>query len=181
MGGEHNLLNALAAAAAARSAGAPADAVDRALRAFAPPPHRMETVAERDGVRFVNDSKATNPDAAIKALTAYPEGGVHLILGGSDKGGSFDSLAAAVARGGAVRAVYLIGDSAARIASALDAAGVPHDDCGDLAHAMRAAAAAAVAGDTILLSPACASFDQFRDYEDRGERFRALALELAAP
>jgi UDP-N-acetylmuramoylalanine--D-glutamate ligase len=151
---------------------------DRALRAFRAPPHRLEEVAVRaDGVRFVNDSKATNPEAAVMALTAF-EGGVHLILGGSLKGGSFAALAAAVARGPVV-ATYLIGQAAGEIAAALDAAGVTYHRAGDLETAVAQAAGAARPGETVLLSPACASFDQFRDFEHRGERFRELAREVA--
>jgi UDP-N-acetylmuramoylalanine--D-glutamate ligase len=170
--GDHNLQNALAAAAAARFVGVDDAAIDRALREFQPPAHRMQVVAERAGVSFVDDSKATNPDAVIKALTAY-DGGVRLILGGSLKGGSFAALAAAVAHGPVVQ-TYLIGEAAGTIAAALDRAGGSHLDCGDLARAVAAAAADARPGDTVLLSPACASFDQFRDYEHRGDEFARL-------
>ncbi|HVG87747.1 MAG TPA: UDP-N-acetylmuramoyl-L-alanine--D-glutamate ligase [Gaiellales bacterium] len=176
--GQHNLENALAAAAAAEAVGVDRAARDRALRAFRAPPHRLEEVAVRaDGVRFVNDSKATNPEAAVMALTAF-KGGVHLILGGSLKGGSFAALAAAVARGPVV-ATYLIGQAAGEIAAALDAAGVTYHRAGDLETAVAQAAGAARPGETVLLSPACASFDQFRDFEHRGERFRELAREVA--
>ena len=177
--GEHNLENALAAAAAARAAGVGDAAIDAALRAFDPPPHRLEPVARGGGVEWVNDSKATNPDATIKALTAF-DSGVHLILGGSLKGGSFAALAQAVASGPVVCA-YLIGAAADALADALAAAGAPHRRCGTLEEAVRAAAAAAAPGDTVLLSPACASFDQFRDYEHRGDRFRELARTAAHP
>jgi UDP-N-acetylmuramoylalanine--D-glutamate ligase len=176
--GEHNLENALAAAAAARAAGVSAEAIDAALREFDPPPHRLETVASGGGVEWVNDSKATNPDATIKALTAF-DAGLHLILGGSLKGASFDALAQAVAAGPVVCS-YLIGASADALAAALGAAGAPHRRCETLERAVQAAAARAKPGDTVLLSPACASFDQFRDYEHRGERFRELARAAAA-
>jgi UDP-N-acetylmuramoylalanine--D-glutamate ligase len=176
--GEHNLENALAAAAAARAAGVSAAAIDAALREFDAPPHRLETVASGGGVEWVNDSKATNPDATIKALTAF-DAGVHLILGGSLKGASFDALAQAVA-GGPVVCAYLIGAAADALATALRAAGAPHRRCETLERAVDVAAASAEPGDTVLLSPACASFDQFRDYEDRGDRFRALARAAAA-
>jgi UDP-N-acetylmuramoylalanine--D-glutamate ligase len=125
----------------------------------------------------VNDSKATNPDATIKALTAFA-GGVHLILGGSLKGGSFADLAAAVASGPVVGS-YLIGAAADALADALTAAGAPFVRCETLARAVGEAAAAARPGDTVLLSPACASFDQFRDYEQRGARFTDLARAAA--
>ena len=175
--GDHNLENALAAAAAAEAAGVPREARDRALRSFTPPPHRLETVAVRDGVAFVDDSKATNPEAAIKALTAY-EDGVRLILGGSLKGSSFAELATAVAHGPVV-SVDVYGEAAGQIASALAAARVPHRTHPHLADAVQAAAAGASAGDVVLLSPACASFDEFRDYAERGEVFAGLAEEVA--
>jgi UDP-N-acetylmuramoylalanine--D-glutamate ligase len=174
--GDHNLENAIAAAAAARAAGVDGADIDRALREFEPLPHRLETVARGRGVEFVNDSKATNPDATIQALTAFP-GGVHLILGGSLKGADFAPLARAVAAGPVAR-VYLIGQAAESLAAALDDAGVAFERPGTLAAAVHAAAAAAGPGQIVLLSPACASFDQFRDYEDRGETFRRLAQEL---
>jgi UDP-N-acetylmuramoylalanine--D-glutamate ligase len=176
--GEHNLENALVAAAAARGVGVgPAD-IDRALREFAPLPHRLETVARAGGVEYVNDSKATNPDATIQALTAFPAG-VHLILGGSLKGADFSGLAQAVAAGPVARA-YLIGQAADAIAAALDEAGVGYERPGTMAAAIAAASAAAGPGETVLLSPACASFDQFRDFEDRGDTYRRLAQEAAA-
>ena len=121
----------------------------------------------------MNDSKATNPEAAERALTAFPGAGLHLILGGSRKSADFSGLARSAAERGVKRA-YLIGESAEEIAPALAAAGVPFAESGDLATAVGEAATAAVPGDVVLLSPACASFDQFRDYEDRGDRFRAL-------
>ena len=174
--GRHNLENALAAALAAEAIGVlPADR-DRALRGFTPPPHRLELVATRGGVEFVNDSKATNPEAAMMALTAF-DGGVRLILGGSLKGGSFAELAEAVADG-PVAGVYLIGQAAGAIAAELDERGVAHTDAGDLPTAVELAAADAAPGDTVLLSPACASFDQFTDYEHRGAEFRRLAQEV---
>jgi UDP-N-acetylmuramoylalanine--D-glutamate ligase len=175
--GDHNLENAIAAAAAARAAGVEGAHIDRALRQFAPLPHRLEPVASARGVEFVNDSKATNPDATIQALTAFPAG-VHLILGGSLKGADFAPLAQAVAAGPVAR-VYLIGQAADALAEALDAAAVASDRSGTLAAAVDAAAANACPGETVLLSPACASFDQFRDFEDRGEAFRRLAQEAA--
>jgi UDP-N-acetylmuramoylalanine--D-glutamate ligase len=176
--GEHNLENALAAAAVARAAGVGGDAIDAALRGFEAPPHRLETVARGGGVEWVNDSKATNPDATIKALTAF-DAGVHLILGGSLKGGSFEPLARAVATGPVV-CCYLIGAATDALAEALAGAGARHRRCQTLERAVAAAAAATKAGDTVLLSPACASFDQFRDYEHRGDRFRELARGMVS-
>jgi UDP-N-acetylmuramoylalanine--D-glutamate ligase len=175
--GRHNLENAVAAAAVARAAGVDDAAVNAAVRAFDPPPHRLQPVAEGRGIEWVNDSKATNPDAVVKALTAFDRG-VHLILGGSLKGSSYSELAAAVAAGPVVRS-YLIGASADAIAAALDGAGASYVRSGTLERAVAEASARVAAGDTVLLSPACASFDQFRDYEERGERFAKLARAAA--
>ena len=174
--GDHNLENALAAAAAAEAVGVPREARDQALRGFEAPPHRLQTVARREGVLFVDDSKATNPEAAIKALTAYGDG-VHLILGGSLKGSSFAPLADAIARGPVV-SVDVYGEAAAAISEALSAAAVPHRRHPHMDDAVRAAAYGAHTGDVVLLSPACASFDEFRDYAERGAAFACLALEV---
>jgi UDP-N-acetylmuramoylalanine--D-glutamate ligase len=174
--GDHNLENALAAAAAAEAAGVSREARDRALRSFQPPPHRLQTVATRDGVVFVDDSKATNPEAAIKALTAYVDG-VRLILGGSLKGSSFAPLAAAVAAGPVV-SVDVYGEAGPLISQALSAERVPHRTHPNMAEAVTAAARGASAGDVVLLSPGCASFDEFRDYAQRGEVFARLAQEV---
>jgi UDP-N-acetylmuramoylalanine--D-glutamate ligase len=178
LGGSHNLENALCAAAAAEAAGAARAAVLEALRAFRPLAHRMERVGELRGVAYVNDSKATNQEATIRALSAFSHG-VHLILGGSLKGGDFGPLAHAIAKG-PVAATYLIGEAADAIDRALVVVGVRARRYDDLEAALAAASEAATAGDTVLLSPACASFDQFRDFEDRGDTFRALVEELAA-
>jgi UDP-N-acetylmuramoylalanine--D-glutamate ligase len=171
--GLHNRENAAAATAAARAVGLPDEAVAEALRSFPGVAHRLELVAEQDGVRFVNDSKATNTAAARRALAAYGEP-LHVILGGSRKGEAFDELARQV-HGRA----YLIGETAGELAEALDRAGVPYEQCGDLAAAVAAAARAARPGEIVLLSPACASYDQFRDFEQRGEEFRRLVQNLS--
>ena len=176
LAGEHNLRNAMAVAAAALSAGIPREAVAAGLRCFGGVPHRIERVAEIGGVVYVNDSKATNVAAAAAALESFGAG-VHAILGGSLKGGGFAELAPAVADH--CRACYLIGEAAPRLSTDLAGAGVPLHQSGDLASAVRAAARAASPGETVLLAPACASFDAFRDYEQRGERFRELVGELA--
>ncbi len=168
--GPHNLENAMGASAAAIAAGVPAEAVAAALRAFAGVPHRLEEVGSVGGVLFVNDSKATNVASARRGLESF-EGGVHAILGGSLKGGGFAGLREAV--GVHCRACYLIGEAADRLAADLSGT-VPLERSGDLDTAVRSAAAAARPGEVVLLSPACASFDQFRDYEERGDRFRAL-------
>jgi UDP-N-acetylmuramoylalanine--D-glutamate ligase len=170
--GAHNLENAMAAAAAALVNGAPAGDVRRALKTFAGVPHRLEEVAERDGVLYVNDSKATNVGAARVGIEAFEPGTVHAILGGSLKGGGFVGLRDALAS--RARAAYLIGEAAERLAADLEGAVALHRS-GDLATAVAEARAAARPGDVILLSPACASYDQFENYEERGERFRELA------
>jgi UDP-N-acetylmuramoylalanine--D-glutamate ligase len=168
--GAHNVENATAAAAAARAMGVPADAIREALRTFPGVPHRLEEVGTVNGVLYVNDSKATNVSSAVRGIEAF-EGGVHAILGGSLKGGGFEGLREAVrAR---CRAAYLIGEATERLAEDLEGT-VPLRRCGDLEAAVRAATEAAEPGDVILLSPACASFDQYRDYEARGDHFRKL-------
>jgi UDP-N-acetylmuramoylalanine--D-glutamate ligase len=178
--GEHNVANAMAAAAAALSMGLDREAVREGLRGFAGVPHRLETVAEIGGVRFVNDSKATNVASAIVGIRAF-EGGVHAILGGSEKGESFAPLLDPVRE--RCVACYLTGATAERLAEELApvlAAGVELHRCEDLEDAVtRAAAAAAKPGETVLLSPACASFDAFENFERRGDAFRAIVEELA--
>jgi UDP-N-acetylmuramoylalanine--D-glutamate ligase len=171
--GAHNRENAAAATVAARAVGATEEEIARALRDFPGVPHRLEPVAERGGVLFVNDSKATNVAAALRALAAYDRP-LLLIAGGRAKGESFVPLAAA-ARGTVERA-FLIGEAAPELAEALDE--LPHETSGDLETAVAAAAAAARAGDVVLLSPACASYDQFRDFEERGDEFRRLVEVL---
>jgi UDP-N-acetylmuramoylalanine--D-glutamate ligase len=176
--GEHNVSNAMAAAAAALAMGIDRDAVREGLRGFAGVPHRLELVAEIGGVRFVNDSKATNVASATVGLRAF-EGGVHAILGGSDKGEEFAPLAEPVRE--RCSAVYLTGASAERLAEALAPVletGIALHRCADLEDAVRRAAAAATAGEVVLLSPACASFDAFENFERRGERFREIVEEL---
>jgi UDP-N-acetylmuramoylalanine--D-glutamate ligase len=177
--GEHNAENAMAAAAAALAMGIDREAVREGLRTFAGVPHRLEPVGERAGVRFVNDSKATNVASAVVGIGAFP-GGVHAILGGSDKGEPFAPLIAPIEEHCA--AAYLTGATAERMAAELApaaaAAGVPLHRAADLESAVRAAAAAAAPGDVVLLSPACASFDAFANFEARGERFRQIVAEL---
>jgi UDP-N-acetylmuramoylalanine--D-glutamate ligase len=176
--GPHNVENAMAAAAAALECGLPADGVREGLATFAGVAHRLEEVATRDGVLFVNDSKGTNVASTLVALRSFEPGSVRLILGGRGKGEDFGALAADV--GARVRAVYLIGESASEMASVLApaaaAAGVELADCGTLERALAAARAQARAGEVVLLSPACTSYDQFADYEQRGEEFRRLVL-----
>ena len=169
--GPHNLENATVAATAALADGLPAQAVADALRGFPGVPHRLEEVATVDGVLYVNDSKATNVSSAARGIESF-FAGVHLILGGSLKGGGFEGLREPVAE--RCHACYLIGEAADRLAADLAEAGVPLHRCGDLEAAVAAARAAARPGEVVLLSPACASYDQFRDYEERGDRFREL-------
>jgi len=174
--GTHNRENAAAAAAAARAAGIDDAAIAEGLRTFAGVPHRLELIREVDGVRWVNDSKATNPEAAERALGAYPPG-LRVILGGSLKGSSFAGLAGRARESGVARA-YLIGEAADEIAEALAAQGVRFLHSRDLENAVADARMEAETGDVVLLSPACASYDQFRDFEERGERFRELVEAL---
>ena len=168
--GEHNLENARGAAAAAIESGVPPEAVAGALRTFAGVPHRLEEVGSVNGVLYVNDSKATNVSSAVRGIEAF-DGGVHAILGGSLKGGGFEGLRDALASRAVV--AYLIGDAADRLEADLQGV-VQLRRSGDLATAVAEASAAAQPGEVVLLSPACASFDQFRDYEQRGEAFRSL-------
>jgi UDP-N-acetylmuramoylalanine--D-glutamate ligase len=162
--GAHNRANAAAAAAIALARGIEPDAVRAGLRTFAGVEHRLEEVARVGGVLFVNDSKATNVASTLVALASFDPGTrVHLILGGQGKGQSFAAL-----RGRAFR-TYLIGEDAERIER--EAGG---ERCGDLATAVARARDAAAEGDVVLLSPACASFDQFADFEARGRAFKAL-------
>jgi UDP-N-acetylmuramoylalanine--D-glutamate ligase len=174
--GDHNRENAAAAAAAARAAGVGESAIAEGLRIFAGVPHRLELVREVGGVRFVNDSKATNPEAAAQALTAYPPG-LRVILGGSRKGVAFTGLAEAMASRRVARA-YLVGESADELAEALVAAGVTFTNSRHLEDAVEDAFGDAEAGEVVLLSPACASFDQFESFEERGARFRQLVEAL---
>jgi len=176
--GEHNVANAMAAASAALTMGLDRDAVREGLRSFAGVPHRLEMVREIDGVSFVNDSKATNVASATVGLSAF-EGRVHAILGGSEKDELFAPLVEPL-REHCV-ACYLIGASADRLAvelASVIADGVELHRCTDLEDAVRRAAAAARPGEVVLLSPACASFDQFENFEARGERFRQIVEAL---
>jgi len=180
--GRHNWQNAAAAYAVARSLGVPWEVVVDGLMSFPGLAHRMETVAQTGGVRFVNDSKATNAEAARQSMAAFPR--VHWIAGGRPKSGGIESLADLFPR---VARAYLIGEAAPEFARALDGK-VDHVISGDMESAVAAAGADAAAdaarsgGEAVvLLSPACASFDQFPDFEARGEAFRAAVQALAEP
>jgi len=161
--GAHNRANAAVAAALCLARGLPEEAVRAGLRTFAGVEHRLEEVATRDGVLYVNDSKATNVASTLTALAAFPDAPVHLILGGTGKGQDFAPVRAAAAR---CAGVYLIGRDGREIAEGTW--------CETLERAVAAARGAARSGDVVLLSPACASFDQFADYEARGRRFKEL-------
>ena len=173
--GAHNRENAAAAAAAAHAAGIDAAAIAEALRTFPGVAHRLELVRELRGVRYVNDSKATNTAAARRGVAAY-EAPIRLILGGSLKGEDFVSFARELPEN--VRSIELIGEAADALASALDAVGRAYERAGDLPTAVARAACIAQRGDVVLLSPACASYDQFANFEQRGETFRRLVEEL---
>ncbi|HEY7810652.1 MAG TPA: UDP-N-acetylmuramoyl-L-alanine--D-glutamate ligase [Allosphingosinicella sp.] len=170
--GPHNAQNVAAAVAVARDLGVSDEIVARALETYPGLPHRMERVAEKDGVLFVNDSKATNPTSTAPALAAYPA--VRWILGGLPKG---DNLAPCEPYLGHVRAAYTIGEAGPMFARLLRPK-VPVTECGELGAAVTAAANDSQAGEVVLLSPACASFDQFKDYEARGAAFRAAVEAL---
>ena len=174
--GPHNRENAAAATAAARVAGIDDAAIADALRTFEGVPHRIELVRELRGTRYVNDSKATNVAAALRALASFPDARLHVILGGRGKHESYAPLVAAFKDGDRA---YLVGEAAEEIAQALGVTGVPFTHAGTLENAVDQAAEAAAPGDVVLLSPACASFDQFRDFEARGDAFRALVQGLA--
>jgi UDP-N-acetylmuramoylalanine--D-glutamate ligase len=171
--GRHNVQNAAAAAAVCLARGIDVEAVRTGLRTFKGVKHRLEEIAQKEGVVYVNDSKATNVASTLVALDVYPPGVVHLILGGQGKDQEFSTLRDPVKR--SCKAIYLIGEDAPKIAAALEGLEVPVHECGDLERAVEAAREAARPGDVVLLSPACASFDQFADFEARGERFRELA------
>lgn len=179
--GRHNVVNALAAAAAALEAGAAPARVAASLAAFAPLEHRVEPCGAVRGVRFVNDSKATNTDAVLKALTAFPDDRVILLLGGRDKGTPLEGFASAVAA--CTAAVVTFGEAGERLHAALEApaaaAGTVLSRAGGLRPAVDAARSLARPGDVILLSPACSSFDEFSGFEERGRAFKAYVRELS--
>jgi UDP-N-acetylmuramoylalanine--D-glutamate ligase len=173
--GAHNRENAAAATAAARAAGIGDEPIGEALGTFPGIPHRLEPVAEVGGVRFVNDSKATNVAAALRGLDAYAAEPVHLILGGSLKGESFAPLAEAI--GPNVLSVHLVGEAAPELEEAIGADRAHDDETLDVA--VSHAAADAEPGSVVLLSPACASYDQYHNFERRGEHFKRLVESLS--
>jgi UDP-N-acetylmuramoylalanine--D-glutamate ligase len=173
--GAHNRANAAAATAAARLAGVADDAIAEALATFPGVPHRLELVRERGGVRWVNDSIATNTLAVRRGVEAY-DAPVRLILGGRAKGEDYGAFARELAPN--VAAVYLVGEATDELARALDAAGRPYVRAGTIGRAVELAAAEAEAGEVVLLSPACASYDQYANFEERGQDFRRLVANL---
>jgi UDP-N-acetylmuramoylalanine--D-glutamate ligase len=175
--GEHNLENAMAAALLARSMGAAPVGFGAALAAFEGLPHRMEVVALIDGVHWIDDSKGTNVAAVLKSLEAMRKGTVHLILGGRGKGESFGPLRESVGQKAA--RVYLIGETASELRAALDGS-VAMEEAEDLESAVRRAARNSVRGETVLLSPACTSFDQYPNFAARGDHFRQLVRALVS-
>jgi UDP-N-acetylmuramoylalanine--D-glutamate ligase len=173
--GRHNRANAAAAVAAARAVGLPDGALATALREFAGVPHRLELVREWRGVRWVNDSIATNTLAVRRGVEAY-DAPVRLILGGRAKGEDFVPFVRDLPSN--MRAAYLVGEAEDELAAAFDAAGRPYERAGTIADAVAAAARDAEPGDVVLLSPACASYDQYANFEERGEDFRRLVANL---
>ena len=184
--GSHNIQNALAAAAVALDAGADTDAVAKALSCFAPLAHRIEPCGSVGGVTYIDDSKATNTDSAVKALSAVTPGACVILLGGHDKGTPLDDLANEVAA--TCRCAVCYGEAGERIARAVEDAvkacgRVPSCEvvrASGMRDAFEAAVEAACCGDTVLLSPACSSFDEFSGYDERGKVFKGLVDDLAA-
>lgn len=174
--GEHNVANALAAALACRLAGCSPDAIVRGLTAYRPLPHRLERLVPIRGVQFYNDSKATNSNSTLRAVESFAAGTVHLILGGRDKGADWNELADGLA--GRVRRVLLVGEAAETIREALGER-IPSVYCGTVQEAAGTGLRDAKRGDVVLLAPGCSSFDQFTDFEQRGEAFRDEVLRLA--
>ncbi|HEX7310745.1 MAG TPA: UDP-N-acetylmuramoyl-L-alanine--D-glutamate ligase [Gaiellaceae bacterium] len=173
--GRHNRANAAAATAAARAVGLSDDAIAHVLREFRGVPHRLELVRELDGVRWINDSIATNTLAARAGVDAF-DAPVRLILGGRAKGEDYGAFARELPP--SVEAIYLVGEASDELAAALDAAGRSYARAGTIARAVELAASEAKPGDVVLLSPACASYDQYTDFEQRGEDFRRLVANL---
>ncbi|MFA5384341.1 MAG: UDP-N-acetylmuramoyl-L-alanine--D-glutamate ligase [Eubacteriales bacterium] len=174
--GPHNLENAMAAAACCWVRGIGVDVLARVLREFKGVAHRLEFVSEIEGISYINDSKGTNPDATIKALQSYSDP-IVLIAGGRNKGNDFNELSVSIRE--KARAVILIGESAGDIKHAVENQGGPEVYlAGDLPEAVRVASRTARQGDVVLLSPACASWDMFRNYEERGELFKKAVMGL---
>ena len=178
--GRHNLENIMAAALLAGFAGASNEGIRAAVQSFQGVEHRLEFVRALDGVEYYNDSKATNVDATLKAIAAFPptrQHGLWIILGGKDKGSDYTPLREPLRQ--AAKGALLIGAAAEKIACQLSGA-VRLIDCGTLAKAISEARRLAAPGDTAVLAPACASFDQFDNYEHRGRVFKEIVLALGS-
>ncbi len=174
--GEHNVANALAAGLACALAGVASESIARGLATFQALPHRLQKVGSVRGVDYYDDSKATNLDATARALASFPPHSVHLILGGKDKGGDWTSLASLARRH--ARRILLVGEAAPLIRRALEGV-VPLQDCGTVQDAVRTAAQTAGPAEIVLLAPGCASFDQYRNFEERGDDFARAVTALA--
>jgi len=175
--GEHNVSNALAAIGAVVALGADVASVRQGLATFKPLEHRLEPAGVVDGVEYFNDSKATNPDSVLKALTAFPDAEIVLLLGGRNKGVDLRPLAdAAAAR---CRQVVLFGEAASEFAGAFSGHGLHPEVAAGLAEAVERARALARPGDVVLMSPGCTSFDEFSSYAERGRRFKEIVADLA--
>jgi UDP-N-acetylmuramoylalanine--D-glutamate ligase len=174
--GEHNVANALAAGLACALSGAPPAAIAAGLSGFRALPHRLQRVATLGDVAYYDDSKATNLDATVRAVGSFPEASVHLILGGKDKGADWTALAPLARRH--VRRILLVGEAAPVIRRALQGV-VPLVDCGTVAEAVRTGSTGARPGEVVLLAPGCASFDQYRNFEERGDDFARAVAALA--
>ncbi|MDX1389945.1 MAG: UDP-N-acetylmuramoyl-L-alanine--D-glutamate ligase, partial [Acidobacteriota bacterium] len=174
--GEHNLANALAAALACRLAGCSAASIAEGLASYRALPHRLELVTTLDEVDFYNDSKATNIDSALRALRSFPPNSVHVILGGRDKGADWPRLVTDLRE--RARRVLLVGEATAAIRAAVGDE-VETIECGTVREAVATASRGARPGDVVLLSPACASFDQYRSFEERGDDFKNAVAELS--
>ena len=175
--GTHNVSNALAAAAAAHALGATPQALRDGLESFEPMEHRLEPAGVVAGASWYNDSKATNPDAVLKALTAFSDSPLIVLLGGRNKHNDFGPLAVAVS--GTAKAAVLFGESRHELAAAFAGLPVRTVEAVSLSDACEAAAALAEPGDAVVLSPACASFDEFTSYEERGQVFKRLVRTMA--
>ncbi|MEW5946928.1 MAG: UDP-N-acetylmuramoyl-L-alanine--D-glutamate ligase [bacterium] len=175
--GAHNALNAAASVLAACSAGVPLEAARRAVAGFGGLEHRLEKTAEIDGVTYVNDSKATNPAAAVAAMKTFPPGRIVLIIGGDDKGLDCSQLAAEAAR--RTRRVVLLGAALERVAAQMERAGCAVSRTAAMTEAVAESAARALAGDVVLLSPASSSFDMFKNFEERGAAFKNAVKTLS--
>jgi UDP-N-acetylmuramoylalanine--D-glutamate ligase len=172
--GRHNIENVMAAGACAHLAGASLEGIRAGVMSFPGVEHRIEFVRERKGVQYYNDSKATNVDATLKSIDAF-DGGLWIILGGKDKGSDYKPLRDPLGEKG--KAALLIGAAAGKIGGELEGS-VPLIECGTLERAVERASELAEPGDTVLLAPACASFDQFRSYEERGRMFKTFVGKL---